>query len=36
MRTVVKNVRDIVGDNTETVQEGFDGIKGAVSRLRAH
>ena len=32
---VVKNVRNIVGDNTETVQEGFDGIKGAVSRLQS-
>lgn len=32
--TVAANVRAIVGDNQETVQEGFDGVKGAVRRLQ--
>lgn len=31
---VTQNVRSIVGDNTEVVQEGFDGVKGAVRRLQ--
>lgn len=31
---VTRNVRDIVGDNTGAVQEGFDGVKGAVRRLQ--
>lgn len=31
---VTRNVRDIVGDNTGVVQEGFDGVKGAVRRLQ--
>lgn len=31
---VTTGVKDIVGDNTGTVQEGFDGIKGAVVRLQ--
>jgi len=31
---VTRNVRDIVGDNTGVVQEGFDGVKGSVRRLQ--
>ncbi len=33
-RAVVRNVKDIIGDNQENVQSGFEGIKGAVSRLQ--
>lgn len=31
---VTQTVRSIVGDNTEVVQEGFDGVKGAARRLQ--
>jgi phospholipid/cholesterol/gamma-HCH transport system substrate-binding protein len=33
-RAVTENVRAIVGENTENVQEGFEGVKGAVHRLQ--
>ena len=33
-RAVVRNVKDIIGDNEENVQSGFEGIKGAVGRLQ--
>ena len=33
-QAVTENVRSIVGDNTETFQEGFEGVKGAVHRLQ--
>ena len=32
--TVTQSVRDIVGENTGAVQEGFDGIQGAVVRMQ--
>ncbi len=31
---VVRSVRAIVGENTATVQEGFEGLKGAVGRIQ--
>ncbi|MEE2755650.1 MAG: MlaD family protein [Myxococcota bacterium] len=31
---IVRNVKNIIGDNTENVQSGFEGIKGAVGRLQ--
>lgn len=31
---VTQTVRSIIGDNTEVVQEGFDGVKGAARRLQ--
>ena len=33
-RAVAANVRSIVGENTGTVQEGFEGVKGAVGRMQ--
>ena len=33
-RLVARNVREIVGANSENVEEGFEGIKGAIGRLQ--
>lgn len=33
-RLVARNVREIVGSNSESVEEGFEGMKGAIGRLQ--
>ena len=34
-KSVTKTVRQIVGSNSQTVEEGFDGMKGAIGRLQS-